>query len=127
MLVQCPQHSSGIGTAAAHTGFHGNPLQNTDFQTVGVFFDGIEKYFGSLPGQIPFIAGNALHAALQAPGLAGSDIDFYIVTDGYGLHDALQVMVAVLPLAQNIQRQIQLGESAFIKSGHSKYILPVSF
>ena len=52
------------------------------------------------------------------PGLTGTHIDLDVIPDGQTLHDTLQIMIAVLTLAQNIQGQIHLGKSAFVKGGH---------
>ena len=118
MIVQRPQHSSRIGTAAAHACLTGDALCDADLQTVGVPADGVQIELCGFPGQIGLIGGNAGLIAFQHPGFAGTHINFNIVPDGHGLHDAFQIMIAILPLAQHIQRQIQFGKCALIKCCH---------
>ena len=63
---------------------------------------------------ISLVAGNALIGAAEHPGLACAHIDLNVVTDGDGLHNAFDIVIAVGPLAQNIQCKIDLGKCAFI-------------
>ena len=118
MPVQRPQHSRSIGTAATQACLGGDPLGDADLDTIRILSGGVKEQLRSLPCQIAFIGGDVFLIAQQLPGLACSDVDLNIVPQGDGLHDALNIMVAVGALAQNIQCQIQFGECAFVKCGH---------
>ena len=114
------QQADKKGFFAAENGW--NALVDADLQTIGVFFQGVTEHLRGLPGKIIFIRRNILRRAQQLPGLSGAHIDLDVIPDGNGLHYALQIMVAVLPLAQHIQRQIQFGRGPLLDAVHESSI-----
>ena len=118
MGIQGPQDRSGISTAATQTRLTGNSLGDTDFQALRVLIHSVAIELCGLPCQIPLIGGDTLGIAFQAPGLAGTHIDFNIIPQGNSLHNTAQVMIAILPLAKHIQRQIDLGIGRFKQCRH---------
>ena len=118
MPVQGPQHRRRIGAAATQARLAGDPLGDSDFQAAGILAQSVTVNLRRLPGQVAFVGGDVLLVAFQAPRLTGAHIHLNIVTDGDGLHDTFQIMVAVLPFAKNVQCQIHFCKSAFVKGGH---------
>ena len=114
MPIQRPQHRRRVRTSAAHTSTGGNALGNANGEAIWVFFQSVTIDLGCFPCQIPLIGGNPLLGTFQSPWLSGSHINLYIIPDGDGLHNAFDVVVAVLPLAQHIQGQVQFCKCAFV-------------
>ena len=113
MLVQGAEHSGCVGAAAGEAGLAGDALGNADLNAAQIAACNLLEELRGLPGQVPLVAGDTLLVALEHPGLAGAHINFHIIPQGDGLHDGLDVVEAVVPLAQHIQGQVDLGKCRF--------------
>ena len=105
-LVQTHQHTGGIGASARHTGAHGYPLVDVDIharQQPRV----VKKGKRSLDGGIFVVGRHKTAGQRQAQIAAGFEDNFLIQVDG--LHDHIQIVVAVGQRTHHIQRKIQLG------------------
>ena len=118
VLIQRPQYRCGVRASAAQTCLRGNPLGDTDLDPVRVIVHGLAIDLCGLPRQIGFILRDTFRVADQLPGLAGAHIDFHVIPQGNGLHNAADIVIAILPLTENIQRQIYFGKCAFIQRCH---------
>jgi hypothetical protein len=65
-----------------------------------------------------------LPVAVDGPGLARLHMEDDVVVQGDGLHDHSEIVVAVLPAAQNVERQIQFGKGALCENFHYLIFLP---
>jgi PncC family amidohydrolase len=121
--VQNPKNRSRIGAATSHAGTGRDVLHHPDRNSVRFKAHSITIESGRLPGKVPFITGNILPTAGELPGFTGSNIHLNHIIQGYGLHHAFQIMIAVFPFSQNIQRQIQFCPG-FFSQCHHKYSTP---
>ena len=123
-FVQTDQHPGGIGTAAGHAGPHRYPLVDRHIHACQQTGIGKEGQRGLDSGV--FIVGRHKAAGqIQRQVMAAAQRDFFIQVNG--LHDHIQIMVAVGQRAHDIQRQIQLGRGqhrhrTVLHRGHSPVI-----
>ena len=127
--VERPQDGRRVGAAAAETGLHRDALADEDLQPLpGQAGAGVER-LGRLPCEIVAVLRQAaghelgrgilvrvgrkqLAVAVDLPALA-AEVDQHVVMQGNGLHDGLDVVVAVGAPVQHVERQIELCESPF--------------
>ena len=124
MPVQRPQNRPSVGAAAAQARLGGDALGNPDGKSLGIPLGRLAKHLGGLPGQVGPVLGHILPVAGEGPGLPGPHLHLHIVPNGDGLHHRLQVMIAVRPLAQNVQRQIDFCKSALAQGLAHLIFLP---
>ena len=105
-FVQTNQHARSVSTAARHAGTHRHPLVNRHLharQQAGV----VEKRQRRLDGGVFIVGGHKAAGQGQRQVIAAAQRDFFVQVDG--LHDHVQIVVAVGQRAHNVQRQVQLG------------------
>ena len=106
--AQGAQRRRGIGAAACHAGAGGDPLGDVNFQRARRDAALRKERQRGLDGQIVFILRQT-RAAMAADALLLCKADGHVVVQCNTLHHHAKVMIAVRALAQDVQRQIQLG------------------
>ena len=114
MPVQRPQHCRSIGAAARQTRAHGNALGDGDGNSAQIHMQRILEHLGGLPGQVVRVPGNPIQIPRHLPGLSGLQLQLHLVENGNGLHHRTNIMVAVVPFAQDVQGQIDFGICRFV-------------
>ena len=112
-LIHAHQHSGRIGTAACHAGTHRHALLHADLHAAlqpRVF----QKHFGRLVGRVFFVGSHKAAGQFQLN--VGCLLQRDTLIKGNGLHDHIQIMVAIFKKAHDVQRQIQLGR------GQNRYL-----
>ena len=105
-VVEPHQHAGRVGAAAGHAGTHRHPLVDRHIDA-GQQPRVVEKRQRRLDGGVFVVDRHKAAGQRQAQPLAAAQRDLLVQIDG--LHDHIEVMVAVGQRADDVQRKVELG------------------
>ena len=107
-LAQRAQHRRGICAAAGHAGLGRNALYKRDVDAAAVVHR-LAEGSRRLDSEVALIAGKRRAVDAAGDAFAVCERDGHIVVERNGLHDHLHLVVAVIALAKNVKRQVELS------------------
>ena len=106
-FVQRAEGVRGVATASAEAGGERNVFLEVDSHTVSDP-GGLEEGGGGFVDEVTRVHGECgLIAGEREAGRGAGDGD--LVAQRHGLHDGLQLMIAILPLAEDVEQEVDLA------------------
>ena len=115
-IAQCAQHRRCVRAAAGHTGFGRDALDKRDVDAAAVVH-GLAEGLCRLDGEVAFIARQFCIRDAAGNTLV-RERNGHIVVERDGLHDHFHLVVAVIALAENVERQVELGVGGNAYAAH---------
>ena len=115
--IQRAQYGRGVRRAAAEPGADGDALFDADIGPP-VEPGGGEEGAGGLDGLVFFAGGDVFAVGLRHEIAALAQLYIDLVAEAGALHHHTQLVIAVRPLAQHVQREVELGAGLHRDAAH---------